>query len=178
MQQLQQQLQDQKLQQFHQANDDFETTLMPPQERYLKFDETNLIPKTEIYTTNTLNPRIFCIILTTENKLKDKARLAYEVWASKCDNHTFISTIPSVKPQVIDRIEIKYENLFNLLKPKNFYKDNYWKLTDKVHAAIGDVYVNQKNYDWYLKADDDTIILMDNLRLFLKGIGFFLFDVS
>jgi len=74
-----------------------------------------------------------------------------------------------MRSQVNDRIEIKYENLFNLLKPKNFHKEDYWKLTDKVHAAIGDVYVNQINYDWYLKADDDSFILMDNLMLFLKS---------
>jgi len=158
------------------TGDDFETTLRPPnRERYHQIDETISIPHTETYDTNTLNPRVFCIVLTTEKKLKDKARLAYEAWASKCDNHTFVSTIPNMHSQVNDRIEIKYENLFNLLKPKNFHKEDYWKLTDKVHAAIGDVYVNQKNYDWYLKADDDTFILMDNLRMFLKSR---LFDTS
>ncbi len=28
-------------------------------------------------------------------------------------------------------------------------------------------YINHRNYDWYLKADDDTFIFNDNLRLFL-----------
>jgi len=32
---------------------------------------------------------------------------------------------------------------------------------------IRHVYINHKNYDWYLKADDDTFIFDDNLRLFL-----------
>ncbi len=38
-------------------------------------------------------PRIFCMILTTENHLHDHAQTVYETWAYKCDDHVFISMI-------------------------------------------------------------------------------------
>ena len=111
--------------------------------------------------------RIFCLILTTENNLKTKAKVVHETWASKCDNYTFISMIPGQAPSQ-ERKEIKYNNLFNLLKPKDFLKDTYGNLTSKIYAAFKDVYSHNQNYDWFLKADDDTFIFIDNLRLFLK----------
>ena len=38
-------------------------------------------------------PRIFCMILTTENHLHDHAKAVYETWAYKCHEHAFISMI-------------------------------------------------------------------------------------
>ena len=69
---------------------------------------------------------------------------------------------------VAERVEIKFSNLFNVLKPANFSNDTYNKLTDKIYAAFKDVYLNNNGYDWYLKADDDTFIFEDNLRLFVS----------
>ncbi len=111
--------------------------------------------------------RIFCIILTTRKNLETKARLTYEAWASKCDNHTFVSLIPDQEPST-KRIEIKYKNVFNLLKPEGFIADTYANLTFKTYSAFKDAYLNNYNYDWFLKADDDTFIFDDNLRLFLS----------
>lgn len=110
-------------------------------------------------------PRIFCILLTTKNNLNGKAFTVHETWAHKCDNHTFISIIDSSKSE---RIEIKYKNQFYVTQPANFKVDKYKLLTSKVYAAFQDVYDNHNQYDWYLKADDDTFIFMDNMRDFLK----------
>ena len=44
----------------------------------------------------------------------------------------------------------------------------YGKLTDKVYKTLRDVYLRYNDYDWYLKADDDTFIFVDNLKSFLK----------
>jgi len=110
---------------------------------------------------------IFCIILTTQKNLKNKAKIIHETWASKCDNHTFVSLLPDTQTST-QRQEITYQNLFNVLKPAGIINDKYEKLTDKVYATFKDVYSNNKGYQWYLKADDDTFIFMENLRYFLK----------
>jgi len=115
-------------------------------------------------------PKIFCIILTTRKNLETKAKLTYEAWASQCDNHTFVSLISDKEPST-KRIEIKYKNLFNLLKPEGFIVDTYANLTLKTYSAFKDVYLNNYNYEWFLKADDDTFIFDDNLRFFLMSFN-------
>jgi len=62
-------------------------------------------------------------------------------------------------------VETKFKNHFNILKPEGLINDKYSKLT--VYKTFKDVYLNHINYDWYLKADDDTFIFDNNLRLFL-----------
>ncbi len=113
--------------------------------------------------------RIFCIIPTIASKLDNAVTTIYESWVSYCDNHTFVSLIPDMVP-TSDRAEIKYKNLFYVSKPMNFTEESgkKYKLTTKIYAALKDVYSNHKNYDWYLKADDDTFVFVDNLRLFLS----------
>lgn len=46
--------------------------------------------------------------------------------------------------------------------------DSYASLTHKVYFTFKDLYNRYNNFDWYLKADDDTFIFMANLRKFLR----------
>ena len=57
---------------------------------------------------------------------------------------------------------------FSILHPAFHNIETYQKLTDKVLRTFQDVYLRYNNYDWYLKADDDTFIFVDNLKSFLK----------
>ena len=122
---------------------------------------------TKIVHLSNIEPRlrIFCLILTTKKNLNSKALIVHETWANKCDNHTFISIIDNSNTK---RKEIKHKNLFYVTQPKNFIEDTYKNLTDKILLSFQDVYENHNDYDWYLKADDDTFIFMDNLHDFLK----------
>ena len=86
------------------------------------------------------NSKIFCIILTTPEKLESHSKIVYSTWAKKCDNHSFISLIPNEPVQFFKRKEIKYQNSFNLLKPQGFVYENYDGLTDKVLKTIEDVF--------------------------------------
>jgi glycoprotein-N-acetylgalactosamine 3-beta-galactosyltransferase len=123
-------------------------------------------------------PRIFCIILTTPKNLEKKAQIVHQTWASKCDNHKFILNIPHKYLQEKlprkfpfrknESYEIELKNRLSLLQPANIAEENYSKLTTKVFASFRYVYLEHKAYyDWYLKADDDSFIHVDNLREFL-----------
>jgi glycoprotein-N-acetylgalactosamine 3-beta-galactosyltransferase len=117
-------------------------------------------------TTNLKKPaRIFCMILTTKNQLYQKAIVINNTWAKDCDKYFFIAQISENGP-----FNVSYELNFPLpvLHPAGHEKEIYGKLTDKVYRTLQDVYLRYPDYDWYLKADDDTFVFVDNLRLFLS----------
>ena len=125
--------------------------------------DDDLIIMFDINDTNitaSFEPTIFCIILTTEAHLQSKAKIIFETWASKCDEHAFISIIPNHLKNKKNISELKYNNLFNLLQPYDFKHDSYGNLTSKVYSAIKHIYKKHNNYDWYLKADDDSFIFV------------------
>lgn len=65
------------------------------------------------------------------------------------------------------RTEFKYENTLNLLQPEGLTNDTFKALTNKVYRSFLDVAQHHSDYKWYLKADIDTFIFMDNLNQFL-----------
>lgn len=120
--------------------------------------------------------RIFCMILTSPSNLDKKAIYIEQSWAYKCDNHKFITVIPEeyikFNKKLMEKLKQNETVAFNstmlpLYQPAGFLKENYSKLTDKVFLMLRDVYKNFNDYDWYLKADDDTMIFVDNMREFL-----------
>ncbi|CAF0818163.1 unnamed protein product [Brachionus calyciflorus] len=130
---------------------------------------------------NKFNPRptIFCIILTNPKNFLNKTLVVNNTWAQECDEHKFITVIPEYFlniSQSLDEdtsfirkdkpLEVSYP--FNLFQPSNHTIESYHSLTSKMYKAYLDIYKIYPNYDWYLKADDDTYIFMDNLRDFLN----------
>lgn len=121
------------------------------------------------------NQRIFCIILTMPQNLNNKTKLVFDLWVNKCDGHIFLSTIPDEllndnqkkSDKIINGLEIDIG--FKVFQPPNYTKEKYGKLTDKTLSAFKYVYQYNSDFDFYLKADDDTYIFMDNLRLFLSS---------
>ena len=113
--------------------------------------------------------KIFCLILTTQTNLKSKAKIIFDSWARKCDEHRFVAMLPQKQMLTNVSHEIKYENLFDVLQPSELQQDSYGQLTHKVYAAFRHVFNRFPDFDWYLKADDDSFMLMDNMRQFLAN---------
>jgi hypothetical protein len=119
------------------------------------------------------SPKIFCIILTdNSNNSYLQQNIIYNSWAKKCDNYKFIMTVPTdlnlgSTVNIDDGIEFEYNNL-SFIQPPGYVKDNYTTLSEKMFMTFKYLYNHYNDYDWYLKADHDTYIFMDNLRKFIS----------
>ncbi|XP_033111101.1 glycoprotein-N-acetylgalactosamine 3-beta-galactosyltransferase 1-like isoform X2 [Anneissia japonica] len=97
--------------------------------------------------------RILCWIMTSPQTLESKASNVKETWAKRCNVALFISSehnadFPTVK------IETKEG------------REYLWQKTRGAFQYIYDNYLDEA--DWFLKGDDDTFIIVENLRYFLS----------
>jgi glycoprotein-N-acetylgalactosamine 3-beta-galactosyltransferase len=90
-------------------------------------------------------------------------------WAKDCDKYFFITKFENNSKTTTNNISYEYTEPFPILQPAFHDAELYTKLTDKVYKTLRDVYLRYNDYDWYLKADDDTFIFVDNLRSFLSN---------
>lgn len=95
---------------------------------------------------------LFCLVLTSDStSLKFKA--VNNTWARRCNKTVFFSD--------------RHENVSDVVY-LNSFRLGRQHLTEKVVKAFQYVKSNFANYDWFLKADDDTYIIVDNLRVLLS----------
>jgi hypothetical protein len=112
--------------------------------------------------------KIFCFVLTQPDNFRSKAMVAYDSWAKECDKVKFISVIPKSLKASSESNELMFEDKLPLLQPTGHVVENYNNLTDKVFKTIAELYKKySSDYDWFLKADDDTFVFVENLRTFL-----------
>lgn len=138
----------------------------------IEYDSKSLSESVNLAKKN--NKFLFCMILTTPKGFKtEKSQIVLNIWASKCDNFKFVALLPDETTSSVNQVDNKTRETleFNrnsiFLKPEGLVADLYKNLTNKVYLAFKQIYKEFNDYDWYLKADDDTFIHMDNLREFL-----------
>ncbi|XP_030571198.1 glycoprotein-N-acetylgalactosamine 3-beta-galactosyltransferase 1-like [Drosophila novamexicana] len=96
--------------------------------------------------------RVLCLVLTMPTQHKTKAAKVLSTWGARCNKLIFLSSQ--------DDVELGAVNLNVTESRDNLYT--------KVRAGLAYAYEHYvEDYDWFLKADDDTYVVMENLRLFL-----------
>ncbi|CAH8524800.1 unnamed protein product [Dicrocoelium dendriticum] len=97
--------------------------------------------------------RVVCMVLTMPSNHETKAQAVRDTWASRCNAHFFISSVED-------------SSLPSLAGVEQESREALW---DKTKFAINHAYKNYlENFDYFIKADDDTFIIVENLRKLLS----------
>ena len=115
---------------------------------------------------NLSSVRICCLILTTPKNFLDRAKAVNETWGPRCDRYFFVTelgekNLTRAQKEIAQRLPIA---------PIGHIVSGYEHLTQKMTSAFlfaHEKYIN--DFDWFVKADDDTYLIVENLKGFLLG---------
>ena len=100
--------------------------------------------------------RILCLCTTSGKFHRSRAIFVKATWAQRCSKTIFIS----------DQHDLFLDT--KVLTTKNQWSD----LWAKTRLSFQWAYDHMGNdYDWFVKADDDTFLIVENLRLFLSNFN-------
>ncbi len=105
----------------------------------------------------TSHQRIYCVIKTFGQNLATRALTIHQTWAQRCDKHVFLTATNLTK---WNNISLPILNLFDV-------GDNYLELSIKVFDALNIIIQKPYDFDWLFMVDDDTYVIMENLRQLL-----------
>lgn len=98
--------------------------------------------------------RVLCWVMTGPNNLETKARHVKATWSRHCNVVAFMSSVDDPDFPTVG------------LGTGEGRDQLYWKTIRAFHYAL-EHHGNQA--DWFLKADDDTFVVVDNLRWILSN---------
>ena len=102
------------------------------------------------------SPRIFCMILTTPGNYHTKAEAVKTTWARRCTGYGLFYTRQEDRETLPDGFPLDIP-------------EGREHLTAKVLKALQISYrETSEKIDWFLKADDDTYVIMENLKYILS----------
>ncbi|XP_068140299.1 glycoprotein-N-acetylgalactosamine 3-beta-galactosyltransferase 1 [Drosophila tropicalis] len=102
-----------------------------------------------------VGPRVLCMVLTCPENLEREAKNVYATWGQRCSKLIFASSENYEPLGVVQVVEADGGSYADL-----------WNKTREGFRYVWQIY--GQDYDWFLKADDDTYVIMENLRYMLS----------
>ena len=104
---------------------------------------------------NVTHIRILCWVMTSPATLNIKGRAVKETWGKRCDILLFMSSQadPSFPAIGLDVQE---------------GRDHLWEKTRKAWRYVHEHHLHEA--DWFMKVDDDTFVIVENLRHFVRKL--------
>ena len=100
--------------------------------------------------------RVLCWVMTSPQNLDTKDIHVRKTWAHRCNKLIFIS---SVTNDTFPTVGLNFS-------------EGREHLTAKTMQAFRYIYDHHMDdADWFMKADDDTYVIIENLRYFLSGVS-------
>ncbi|XP_071098499.1 glycoprotein-N-acetylgalactosamine 3-beta-galactosyltransferase 1-like [Haliotis cracherodii] len=100
--------------------------------------------------------RLACFITTREVNMETKLKAVNETWGKRCDKMLYVMTTNKTGPDIL-----------GVTIP-----DSHRTLTEKIVHAFTHMYnTSLDEYDWFLKADDDTYVIVENLKFLLAHLN-------
>lgn len=97
--------------------------------------------------------RVLCWVMTQPKSLRTKGQAVKDTWGKRCNVLVFISSV-----------EDKDFPAVGLDVPEG--RENLWLKTRAAWSYIYKHHINDA--DWFIKADDDSFIILENLRYFVS----------
>ncbi|CAF1103691.1 unnamed protein product [Adineta steineri] len=132
-------------------------------ESYIE-SKTNQLDNVTIHP-ELLSPRVLCLILTTPKYFLDRVKAVNDTWGPRCDRYLFVT---DYTPQTMTPEQINFTQQIPIAPIQNI-TPGYDHLTQKTTLAFLFAYEKYFNdFDWFVKADDDTYLIVENLKAFLS----------
>ncbi|KAG9511261.1 Glycoprotein-N-acetylgalactosamine 3-beta-galactosyltransferase 1 [Fragariocoptes setiger] len=121
-------------------------------------------------------PRVLCLVLTSPANQRTRAKAVHDTWARRgCQHVLFMSSATNATQQqsvsLSDNTQAEQDTDGAIHVQTTValnVSEGHDKLWPKTRAAFQYAYAHYRyQADWFLKADDDTYVVVENLRLFL-----------
>ncbi|XP_005091047.1 glycoprotein-N-acetylgalactosamine 3-beta-galactosyltransferase 1-B-like [Aplysia californica] len=128
-----------------------EATGKPPSDVVRHFMQ---VTRVQVENVTSKSPQILCWLLIQQKNLETKGKAVRSTWAKRCDKTLYFSSSDNKSFPTIG-LDIP---------------EGRSRLTAKVLLASAFCYkLYGEQFDWFFKADDDTYVIVENLRRFLAS---------